>query len=83
MKDAIGYLRVSNKEQGRRGVGLAAQRHEIERFALQEGLEVRSWHQDIQTGGGADALLLRPGLAQALKVAKSARCPLRNWSRRR
>ena len=33
------------------------------------------WHQDIQTGGGADALLLRPGLAQALKEAKSARRP--------
>jgi DNA invertase Pin-like site-specific DNA recombinase len=57
-------------------VGLAAQRHEIERFASQEGFQVRSWQQDIQTGGGADALLLRPGLAQALKDAKSARCPL-------
>src|ERR1700730_16018268 len=76
MQAAIGYLRVSTREQGRRGVGLAAQRHEVERFASQEGLEVRSWYQDIQTGGGADALLLRPGLAQALKDAKLARCPL-------
>lgn len=76
MQTAIGYLRVSTREQGRKGVGLAAQRHEIERFALQEGLQVRSWYQDIQTGGGADALLMRPGLAQALKHAKSARCPL-------
>jgi hypothetical protein len=32
MQAAIGYLRVSTREQGRRGVGLAAQRHEIERF---------------------------------------------------
>jgi DNA invertase Pin-like site-specific DNA recombinase len=76
MQAAIGYLRVSTREQGRRGVGLAAQRNEIERFASQEGFEVRSWRQDIQTGGGADALLLRPGLAQALKEAKAARCPL-------
>ena len=30
----------------------------------------------MQTGAGADALLLRPGLAAALKEAKSARCPL-------
>jgi DNA invertase Pin-like site-specific DNA recombinase len=76
MPVAIEYLRVSTREQGRRGVGLAAQRHEIERFAAQEGLEVSSWHRDIQTGGGADALMLRPGLAQALKEAKSTRCPL-------
>ena len=50
MKYGIGYLRVSTREQGRKGVGLAAQRHEIERFASQEGREVRSWYQDIQTG---------------------------------
>src|SRR6185437_3610607 len=76
MQKAVGYLRVSTREQGRKGVGLAAQRHEVERIASQEGLEIKSWHQDIQTGGGADALLLRPGLAQALKDCKSDRCPL-------
>jgi DNA invertase Pin-like site-specific DNA recombinase len=76
MQAAIGYLRVSTREQGRSGLGLAAQRHEIEGFALREGFAVRSWHQDVQTGAGADALLLRPGLAIALKEAKSARCPL-------
>src|SRR5579872_1933549 len=76
MKDAIGYLRVSTREQGRSGLGLAAQRHEIEAFAAREGFAVRSWHQDVQTGAGADALLLRPGLAASLKQAKSAKCPL-------
>ena len=76
MQAAIGYLRVSTQEQGRSGLGLAAQRHEIEAFALREGFTVRSWRQDVQTGAGADALLLRPGLATALKEAKSARCPL-------
>jgi DNA invertase Pin-like site-specific DNA recombinase len=79
MQTAIGYLRVSTKEQGRRGVGLAAQRHEIEVFGEREGFAIRSWHQDIQTGAGADALMLRPGLAAALKEAKSARCPLIVW----
>jgi DNA invertase Pin-like site-specific DNA recombinase len=59
MSEAIGYLRVSTREQGRSGLGLAAQRHEIEAFALREGFTVRSWHQDVQTGAGADALLLR------------------------
>ena len=30
----------------------------------------------MQTGAGADPLILRPGLAGALKEARSARCPL-------
>ena len=76
MKPAIGYLRVSTQEQGRSGLGLAAQRHEIEAFAVRAGFAVKSWHQDLQTGAGADALLLRPGLATALKEARAARCPL-------
>jgi DNA invertase Pin-like site-specific DNA recombinase len=76
MKDAIGYLRVSTREQGRSGLGLAAQWHDIERFSQREGFSIKSRYQDIQTGAGKDALLLRPGLAAALKEARAARCPL-------
>ena len=76
MKDAIGYLRVSTKEQGRSGLGLAAQRCDIEAFGSREGIAVTNWYQDIQTGAGKDALLLRPGLAAALKVARASKCPL-------
>jgi DNA invertase Pin-like site-specific DNA recombinase len=76
MQAAIGYLRVSTQEQGRSGLGLAAQRMDIERFGAREGFSIKSWHQDVQTGAGADALLLRPGLAKALKGARSVRCPL-------
>jgi DNA invertase Pin-like site-specific DNA recombinase len=76
MQTAIGYLRVSTREQGRSGLGLAAQRHDIEAYGAREGFNVKSWHQDIQTGAGKDALLLRPGLAAALKEARSGRCPL-------
>jgi DNA invertase Pin-like site-specific DNA recombinase len=63
MQAAIGYLRVSTREQGRSGLGLAAQRHDIEAFGVREGFSVKSWYQDIQTGAGKDALLLRRGLA--------------------
>ena len=76
MQSAIGYLRVSTREQGRSGLGLSAQRSEIEAFGAKEGISDKSWYQDVQTGAGSDALLLRPGLAAALKAAKSARCSL-------
>jgi DNA invertase Pin-like site-specific DNA recombinase len=76
MLEAIGYLRVSTREQGRSGLGLAAQRNDIEVFGAREGFSIKSWYQDIQTGKGKDALLLRPELAAALKEARAARCPL-------
>jgi DNA invertase Pin-like site-specific DNA recombinase len=50
MQAAIGYLRVSTREQGRSGLGLAAQRFEIETFGKREGFTVKSWHQDVQAG---------------------------------
>lgn len=73
---AIGYLRVSTQEQGRTGLGLAIQRSDINAFAAREGFSITAWHQDVQTGAGADALLLRPGLAAALEDAKVLRSPL-------
>ncbi len=76
MQMAIGYVRVSTREQGRSGLGLAAQRQEIEAFGTREAFTIARWHQDVQTGAGADALLLRPGLAAALKEARAARCAL-------
>jgi DNA invertase Pin-like site-specific DNA recombinase len=76
MKEAIGYLRVSTQEQGRSGLGLEAQRKDVETFGAREGFTVKSWYQDIQTGAGKDALLLRPGLAAALKQARAERAPL-------
>src|ERR1700730_659917 len=76
MPAAIGYLRVSTREQGRSGLGLAAQRFDIQAFGAREGFSVKSWYQDVQTGAGTDALVLRYGLAAALNEARAARCPL-------
>jgi hypothetical protein len=75
MSLAIGYLRVSTKEQGRSGLGLAAQHYDINALAAREGFTVQCWYHDIQTGAGKHALCLRPGLASALKAAKAAHCP--------
>jgi DNA invertase Pin-like site-specific DNA recombinase len=76
MQQAIGYTRVSTAQQKRSGLGLEAQRKEIERFALAEGYTIASWYQDIQTGKGADALNLRPGLRAALSHSRKLRSPL-------
>lgn len=76
MQAAVGYLRVSTREQGRRGFSLETQRRDIEAFGAREGFMAKAWYQDVQTGGGADALQLRPGLAAALREAKLRRCPL-------
>jgi DNA invertase Pin-like site-specific DNA recombinase len=73
---AIAYLRVSTREQGCSGLGLAAQRFDIQVFSAREGFRIKSWYQDVQTGAGKDALIVRPGLAAALKEARAARCPL-------
>jgi DNA invertase Pin-like site-specific DNA recombinase len=47
MKDTIGYLRVSTREQGRSGLGLAAQRNDIEAFGAREGFRVKSFEVAI------------------------------------
>ena len=56
MKYAIGYLRVSTREQGRSGLGLATQRHDIEGFGAREGFSVKTWYQDIQTGAATHCI---------------------------
>ena len=73
---AIGYTRVSTAEQGRSGLGLAAQRQAIEDFAKVEGFTIAAWHEDVQTGKGTDALVQRPGLRAALRAAKAVKGPL-------
>lgn len=73
---AIGYIRVSTTGQGASGLGLEAQRDAVQAFADREGFQVSEWFTDVETGKGADALSRRPKLAEALRMAKRARCPV-------
>lgn len=67
---AVGYLRVSTEEQAASGLGLEAQRAELERFAEQHGLTVTSWHVDA---GVSAATMNRPALLEALGVIDAGR----------
>jgi DNA invertase Pin-like site-specific DNA recombinase len=70
MPAAIAYYRVSTSRQGRSGLGLAAQREAVERFATSEGYSIASESIEIESGKGADALDRRPVLREALTTAK-------------
>jgi DNA invertase Pin-like site-specific DNA recombinase len=74
--EAIAYVRVSSDQQAKSGLGLAAQREAIERFAAAEGIAIVTWFEEIETGKGCDALDRRPQLASALAVARKAKCPV-------
>lgn len=74
MKPAIIYLRVSTSEQGKSGLGLAAQRESIEQFAAAEGFVVKQVVTEVASGklGLED----RSGLRDALATAKKLKCPV-------
>lgn len=68
---AVAYIRVSSREQGRSGLGLEAQRANIEAFALREGIDVCAWFTEVESGKAvSDTLACRPQLAAALAQAK-------------
>ena len=74
-RNAVGYCRVSTKEQGDKRNGLEAQRDAIKRFAKAEGFEVAQWFTEVKSGKGyRDALQRRPELAKALRAAKKLKC---------
>ncbi len=61
---AVGYLRVSTDEQAASGLGLAAQRVEVERFAAAQGLTIVGWFVD--EGLSAATMGKRPAFLEAL-----------------
>ncbi|MDE2097018.1 MAG: recombinase family protein [Patescibacteria group bacterium] len=78
MTRAVGYLRVSKREQGKSGLGLEAQRHTVEQFCAQDGeLTIADWFTEVETGKRvSDTLSRRPQLAAALNRAKELRGPV-------
>jgi DNA invertase Pin-like site-specific DNA recombinase len=73
-KPAIALVRVSTSEQGKSGLGLAAQEAAIRTFAAAEGFDVMEVVSEVTSGKlGVDE---RIGLRSALAKAKKLRCPV-------
>lgn len=75
-KQIVGYIRVSTAQQGKSGLGLAAQRAALARFADAEGMQIVAEFVEVETGKGSDALDRRPELAAALAEARRLKCPV-------
>src|SRR6202047_5660782 len=71
-KQAIEYVRVSTRQQGRSGLGLEAQREAIRRFCETERFHIVESFVEIESAKG-DTLERRPKLKAALKAAKRVR----------
>jgi DNA invertase Pin-like site-specific DNA recombinase len=73
--DVLAYLRVSTDEQGRSGLGVAAQRSAIEREADRRGWTVVEWVADDGYSGKS---LNRPGIVRCLEMAQPIEMPWRS-----
>ena len=62
MKKAVGYLRVSTKQQAA-GTGFPRQREAIRRYASEAHLQVAAWYEEAFTGTEAE----RPAFASMLE----------------
>jgi DNA invertase Pin-like site-specific DNA recombinase len=76
VKPAIAYYRVSTGGQAKSGLGLDAQAAAVAHFAEAENYQILVALSECETGKGADALDRRPKLAEALRQARKAKCPV-------
>lgn len=76
MGKVVAYYRVSTQKQGRSGLGLEAQREAVRRYVAEHSAELLAEFQDIETGKGSNALEKRPGLREAVALAKKKRATL-------
>lgn len=75
-KQIVTYCRVSTRRQGVSGLGLDAQKAICTQFTEQYGYSIVSEYQEVESGKGSEALVLRPELARALAHAKKLKVPL-------
>lgn len=66
MRKAVGYVRVSTKQQGASGLGIEAQRAAVQQLAAARGLELAAVHTDVESGRRA-----RPELERALQHCRA------------
>lgn len=68
----VAYYRVSTKRQGASGLGLAAQREAVRKFAEQHGAKIIAEHTETESG----KLTTRPELIKAIARAKRSKATL-------
>src|SRR5579872_6555942 len=74
-KKLVSYYRVSTAKQERSGLGLDAQRHDVEQFAKREGCEIVASYTEAESAW-KDSLQNRPELQKAIAHAKAANATL-------
>lgn len=76
MGKVVAYYRVSTQKQGRSGLGLEAQREAVRRYMSEHQSELLAEFEEVETGKGSNALEKRPGLREAVALAKKKRATL-------
>jgi DNA invertase Pin-like site-specific DNA recombinase len=72
----VAYYRVSTQKQGASGLGLEAQQEAVSQFLNGGTWELVGSFQEVETGGGSNALKKRPQLAAALALCKKQKATL-------
>lgn len=75
-RQCVAYFRVSTDRQGQSGLGLEAQREAVRTFVKRNDWELFGEFEEVETGKGRDAQVIRPQLAQALKMARQKKAIL-------